>query len=348
MNHARSLSAAVALAVLAALTACQPKAGTQTTDNSAPVATVDGTPISRDFYEFYIKGATGGKASADLAPQQRTLALDNLIRARVVAEEAAKEGIDKSGDTVYLLELTRLNVLQQAVEERYLKDRKPTEQELRAEYETQIATAPKTEYHARHILVATEPFAQKIIERLEKGEKFEALAKSESMDPSKANGGDLPWFTPDRMVPEFSGAVMALKPGEYTHKPVQTQFGWHVIQLLDTRQLSPPPFEQVRQRLEQVVQAKKFRLYSDELMHNSKIERFIDQTGPSQKPAPGQSSTPGQAPSPGQAPPPAGQAPSSSQTPPAAGASGASAAPSGAPGSAPPSGATGSSTPEKK
>jgi peptidyl-prolyl cis-trans isomerase C len=337
--------------VLAALAACQPKTGTQASDNSPPVATVDGTPISRDFYEFYIKGATGGKASADLSPQQRTLALDNLIRARVVAEEAAKEGIDKSGDTVYLLELTRLNVLQQAVEERYLKDRKPTEQELRAEYETQISTAPKTEYHARHILVATEPFAQKIIERLEKGEKFEALAKSESMDPSKTNGGDLPWFTPDRMVPEFSGAVMALKPGEYTHKPVQTQFGWHVIQLLDTRELTPPPFEQVRQRLEQVVQAKKFRMYSDELMHNSKIERFIDQTGPSQTPTPGQPSTPGQAPAPnpaptpGQASPPAGQAPSSSQTPPAAGAAGTS---SGAASGASAGAAAGSATPQKK
>jgi peptidyl-prolyl cis-trans isomerase C len=330
MNHSRFLPAAIVFAVLAALAACQPKTGGQTTDNSPPVATVDGTPISRDFYEFYIKGVTGGKAAADLSPQQRAVALDNLIRARVVAEQAAKDGLDKSGDTVYLLELTRLNVLQQSVQERYLKDRKPTEQELRAEYETQIATAPKTEYHARHILVATEPFAQKIVERLEKGEKFDVLAKSESMDPSKTNGGDLGWFTPDRMVPEFSGAVMALKPGEYTHKPVQTQFGWHVIQLLDTRELTPPPFDQVRQRLEQVVQAKKFRLYTDELMHNSKIERFVDQTGGSgQGPAPGQAPTPSQAPTPGQAP---------SQPPPPAGASGSS---SGA-------AATGSATPEKK
>jgi len=280
MNHARTFLTAVSLAALAALAACQPKTATTATDNSAPVATVNGTPISRDFYEFYIKGITGGKASADLTPQQRSLALDNLIRARLVAEEAAKQGLDRSGDTVYLLELTRLNVLQQAVQERYLKDRKPTEQELRAEYETQIATSPKTEYHARHILVATEPFAQKVIDRLDKGEKFDALAKSESMDSSKSNGGDLGWFTANRMVPEFSGAVVALKPGEYTHKPVQTQFGWHVIQLLETRELTPPPYDQVRQRLEQMVQAKKFRLYTDELMHSAKIEKFLDQGAP--------------------------------------------------------------------
>ena len=69
---------------------------------------------------------------------------------------------------------------------------------------------------------------------------------------------------------------MGLKPGEYTHKPVQTQFGWHVIQLLDRRELTPPPFEQVRQRLEQIVQNKKFHGYADELMRSAKIQRFLD------------------------------------------------------------------------
>src|SRR5207237_1252844 len=102
--------------------------------------------------------------------------------------------------------------------------------------------------HARHILVATEPFAERLVRRLDKGEKFDVLAKQESMDSSKSNGGDLGWFTPDRMVPEFAGALVALKAGEYTHRPIQTQYGWHIIQLLETRGLTPPPFEQVRVR----------------------------------------------------------------------------------------------------
>jgi len=96
------------------------------------------------------------------------------------------------------------------------------------------------------------------------------------------------------MVPEFSGAVIALKPGEYTHKPVQTQYGWHVIQLMETRPVTAPPFEQVRKQLEQIVQAKKFRLYSDELMHNAKIVRTLDQPtnalSPAAPPAPGAAS----------------------------------------------------------
>jgi peptidyl-prolyl cis-trans isomerase C len=318
MNHSRL--ALLLLLPLAALAACQPKtAGTAANDNSPAVATVNGAPITRNFYDFYIKGITGGKSPADLTGEQRGLALDNLIRAQVVAEQATKEGLDKSGDTAYMLELARLNVLQQAVQERYLKDRQPTEQELRAEYETQLAAMPKTEYHARHILVATEPFAQKIIERLDKGEKFDALAKSDSMDSSKNNGGDLGWFTPGRMVPEFAGAVMALKPGEYTHKPVQTQYGWHVIQLLETREVTPPPFDQVRQRLVQVVQAKKFRLYEDELLRNAKVEKFPDKMAGAAPATPGGAVAPAPgappAAAPGAASPPPAAAPAPAPTP---------------------------------
>jgi len=307
MNYSRL---APILLALAAVTACQPKSAGTITDNSPPVATVNGAPISRNFYDFYIKGITGGKSPADITAEQRGLALDNLVRAQVVAEQADKDGLDKSGDSAYMLELARLNVLQQAMQDRYLKDRQPTEQELRAEYETQLAAMPKTEYHARHILVATEPFAQKIIERLDKGEKFDALAKSESMDSSKNNGGDLGWFTPGRMVPEFAGAVMALKAGEYTHKPVQTQYGWHVIQLLETREVTPPPFEQVRQRLLQVVQAKKFRQYQDELLRNAKVEKFLDKTAAA---APGAAQSP--AAPPAAAPPPPAPTPQAAPSP---------------------------------
>jgi peptidyl-prolyl cis-trans isomerase C len=271
MNYARIL---VLASVLTALAACQPKgaATTAAADTSPPLATVNGTAITQNFFDFYIK-AISGKKPGDLTPEQQSQALDNLIRAQLVAQQADKDGVEKTTDTQDLLELTRLNVLQQTMEERYLKDKKPTEQELRAEYENQVAALPKLEYHARHILVATEPFAQGVVQRLEKGDKFEDVAKKESMDSSKDNGGDLGWFTPDRMVKPFADAVVSLKPGDFTHKPVQTQYGWHVIQLVDTRPLSPPPYDQVKQRLEQVVQAKKFKAYTDDLISKAKIDR---------------------------------------------------------------------------
>jgi peptidyl-prolyl cis-trans isomerase C len=266
----------LAIAGLALLAGCQKDAGTASSPAaSPPVATVDGQPLNRDLYEFYVKGVAG-KAASELSPEQRDQALDNLVRAQVIAEQATKDGLTAEKDTASMVELARLNVLQNAVSEKYLKDKKPTEQELRAEYETQVASMPRLEYHARHILVATEQFADKLVASLDKGAKFEDLAKRESMDTSKDSGGDLGWFTPDRMVKPFSEAVMALKPGEFTHKPVQTQFGWHVIKLEETRDVAPPPFDSVKQRLEQMVQAKKFKGYVDGLMKTAKIEKKLE------------------------------------------------------------------------
>ena len=270
MNYARILAVA---GVLATLAACQPKgASTSSADTSPTLATVNGTAITQNFFDFYIK-AISGKTTSALTSDQQSTALDNLIRAELVAQQAVKDGVDTNSDTVNQLELTRLNVLQQAVAESYLKDKRPSEQDLHAEYETQVAALPKLEYHARHILVATEPFAQRVVERLEKGDKFEDIAKKESMDSSKDNGGDLGWFTPDRMVKQFADAVVELKPGDYTHKPVQTQYGWHVIQLVETRPLSPPPYDQVKQRLDQMVEAKKFKAFTDDLVSKAKIDR---------------------------------------------------------------------------
>jgi peptidyl-prolyl cis-trans isomerase C len=268
----------LALAVMAAaavLVGCQSK-GTSASavDNSPAAAVVNGVPISRDLFDYYVK-AVAGRNPSDLTAEQRKQALDNLIRAELVVQDSEKDGVASDPQTVDALELARLNVFDQAASQHYLKDRKPTEQELRAEYETQVALLPHEEYHARHILVATEPYADKLIEQLDKGANFSDLAKRESMDSSKDTGGDLGWFSPDRMVPEFAAAVVALKPGQYTHKPVHTQYGWHIIKLEETRDVTPPSYDSVRQRLLQIVEQKKFRAYQDGLMKSAKIERKI-------------------------------------------------------------------------
>jgi peptidyl-prolyl cis-trans isomerase C len=288
--------------LLIALAACQPKTGADSGANLGPaVATVDGQPINREVYEFYVKGIAG-KPSSELSSDQRDQALENLVRAQVISEQAEKDGLTKDTSTAALLQLSRLNVLQQALSEKYLKDKKPTDQELRAEYETQVGAMSRTEYHARHILVATSSFAEKLIKDLEKGAKFEDVAKRESMDSSKDSGGDLGWFTPDRMVKQFSDAVVGLKPGDYTHAPVQTQYGWHIIKLEDTRELSPPPFESVKQRLDQVVQAKKFKSYVDGLLKTAKVEKKLDAAAPAAGAAPAAAAP---APAAGSAPAPA-------------------------------------------
>jgi peptidyl-prolyl cis-trans isomerase C len=261
-------------ACLALLAACAKNGAPADKDAGSDVAIVNGVGISKNTFEYYVQGVTSKPASEATAEQKSQL-LDNLIRGELVAADAEKTGLSKQPETKAILELARLNVLQQAASQAYLKDRKATDDDLKKEYDAQVATMPKTEYHARHILVATEPFAQKLIGQLDKGAKFEDLAKKESMDPSKENGGDLGWFTPDRMVPPFSQAVVALSKGTYTKTPVQTQYGWHVIRLDETRDVAPPPFDGVKDRLVQIVEAKKFKAYTDELAKTAKVEKKL-------------------------------------------------------------------------
>jgi peptidyl-prolyl cis-trans isomerase C len=242
-------------------------AGEQTTP---AVATIDGKSISNEFFEFYAK-SRAGKPVSELNEEQKKALMDEIVRLELTAQTAVKTGLDKEPDTAAQLELQRLTVLADAAFKKHLEGKTPTEQELRAEYETQVAAMPKLEYRARHILVATEPFAQAVIEKLNKGADFGDLARKESMD-AKESGGELGWFSPNRMVPEFASAVIALKKGEITKQPVKTQYGWHVIQLEETRDVSPPDFEQVKERLATLVQQKKLQGYVDELKKTAKID----------------------------------------------------------------------------
>jgi len=258
----------------ALLGACAPK-GDQTAGAGAapkPVATVNGEAISSSQFDFFVKNIAG-KAATDLTPEQRSQALDMLVRGEVVAQQAVKDGLDKQGDTPASLDLARLQILEQASMANYLKDRKPTDAELKAEYDAQVAAMPKTQYKAHHILVKSKDEADKIIAQLKKGAKFETLAESTSIDSSKSKGGDLGWFSPAAMVKPFADAILALKKGETTPAPVQTEFGWHVIRLDDTRDTAPPAFDTVKDRLVQIVEAKKFKSYGDGLVSAAKVEK---------------------------------------------------------------------------
>ncbi len=239
------------------------------------VATVNGKPISRNTFNYYVRGVAG-KPATELTEEQRATLLDNLIRGELVAQAAEKDGLTARDETRAVMELSRLTVLQQAATQNYIKDRAATEAELQSEYQAQIAAMPNTEYRARHILVATEDAANKIIAQLQRGTAFAQLARSESLDEgSRGNGGDLDWFTHERMAEPFADAVASLKKGEFTRTPVQTSYGWHVIRLEDTRQVAPPTFESVKERVAQIVDAKKFQAYTEELLKAAKVEKSL-------------------------------------------------------------------------
>jgi peptidyl-prolyl cis-trans isomerase C len=257
---------------LLALAACKPSGNAPTVK---PVATVNGTEISRAAYDFYVK-SVAGKPSSDLSSEQRSQLLDALLRAEVVAQQAEKDGLDKSGDSASQMFLMRLQVLEQAKSEAYLKDKKATDAEIRDEYDKRVAALPKTQYKAHHILVSSEDAAKAIIAQLKKGAKFEDIAKTQSSDPgAKNNGGDLGWFNPSGMVKPFADAVAALKKGETTSAPVKTEYGWHVIRLDDMRDTPIPPLEQVKTQVEQLVLQNKWKSYGEDLLKAAKVEKNL-------------------------------------------------------------------------
>ena len=268
--------------------------------DAANVATVNGTPISRATYDIYLKSLLqqSGKTPNDLNPDQKNQVLDELISTELISTEAVKNGLDKDPDVVARLELLRWRVLADAQSQKYLKEREPTDAELHAQYDTAVAGLDKTEYKGRHILVASKEKAQELIKKIKGGAKFEDVAKAESTDSSKTNGGDLGWFTPSRMAKPFGDAVRSMKKGEMTQEPVQTQFGWHIIKIDDTRDAVPPPFDQVKQQLTNQILQKKLLEYIDGL---KKTANIVKQPLTSSAP-PAPTPTPAPAPSPSPSP----------------------------------------------
>ncbi|HEX3950940.1 MAG TPA: peptidylprolyl isomerase [Steroidobacteraceae bacterium] len=241
----------------------------------APVATVNGTPLSRTEYDIYMKSLLRGRPAADLTSEQKNQVLDEMINVQLLASQGLKDGVDKDPDVNAQLAVVRMRVLADAASAKYLKDKEPTDAELHSEYDSDIAAMDKTEYHARHILVADKEKADAVIKKIKGGAKFEDVAKAESTDSSKANGGDLGWFTLTRMAKPFGDAVKGLKKGEMTSTPVQTQFGWHVIKLEDTRETAPPPFDQVKQQVGNGVVQKKLQTYVESLKKTAKIDKTM-------------------------------------------------------------------------
>lgn len=237
--------------------------------SSPPVAVVDGVSISRDAYQDYLKGLLRGKAESDLTAEDKDKVLDQMINMQLIAAQAEKDGLEKDPDVATRIALLRTQILADAAAQKYVKSHEPSDQELHAAYDT---ATDKTEYHASHILVPTKEKADQVIKKLKGGAKFEDVAKTESTDNSKANGGDLGWFTTARMVKPFGDAVKGLKVGETTTEPVQTQYGWHVIKLVDTRDA---PFDQFKAQLSNGIMQKKIQDYIDSLKKTAKIEKKL-------------------------------------------------------------------------
>jgi len=213
-----------------------------------PVATVNGQPISSHVYDAF--AAEQKAQGAPDSPELQAAVKEELVRREILAQEAKKKGLDKNPNIQGQIELAKQAVLIRAFLSEHVKANPISEAQLKAEYDVIKNNLGSTEYKSRHILVEKEEDAKAIIAKLDKGEKFSELAKQFKDPGSKDNGGELGWSSPKSYVKPFADALQELKKGEVTKEPVKTEFGYHVIQLEDTRPLSPPPFEQVRAAVE--------------------------------------------------------------------------------------------------
>jgi len=262
---------------LLALSACTQKEGDKSAaaagaDKGPVAATVNGTPISQKRLDQIMQQQALQQGMPDNA-ETRKMVIDNLAMQLLVSQEAATKGLDKTPEVADQIEMTRQNILAQAFVQDYIKNTKPTDEAIKAEYDKVAAQSGK-QYEARHILVKTEDEAKDIIAKLKKDPKqFEALAKSKSMDPgSKDKGGDLGWFDPRGMVPEFGAAVAKLEKGKFTEEPVKSQFGYHVIMLEDSRPEPVPALEEVKPKIAQQLQQQSLKKLLDDMKAKAKIE----------------------------------------------------------------------------
>jgi peptidyl-prolyl cis-trans isomerase C len=235
--------------------------------NAETVATVNGEAIDSTLLDAYTEArAVQGGGGEDY--------LDELVVQELLVQEAQKSELGSKPEVVQQLEMQRRGVLARAALSAFVESNPVDEKDIRTQYDTMAAgMSGGKEYKARHILVASEDEATAVIEELNGGADFGELAKSKSTGPSAPNGGDLGWFQPDRMVPPFAEAVAALEPGDYSKSPVQTQFGWHVILLEESRDSEPPPFEEVEGQLQQQLLNGKVQAYLETLRAGADIDR---------------------------------------------------------------------------
>ncbi len=200
--------------------------------------------------------------------------VNTLVDSKLVAAEARKVNLHKDAKVVKQMARIEEQILGRAFLVAYIEQR-ITDEALQEQYQKMIKEAAvKEEVSARHILLETEAQALEVVKELEGGTDFAELAKTRSKGPSGPNGGDLGFFGEGQMVPAFSKAAFAMKPGETTKEPVQTQFGWHVIKVDDRRTTQPPKFEEVAQELRQTVSREIGTAYLQELRKSATVKLF--------------------------------------------------------------------------
>ncbi|HKJ76601.1 MAG TPA: peptidylprolyl isomerase [Gammaproteobacteria bacterium] len=232
------------------------------------LATVDGETITRAELEAY---AQERGANVD-DPKVQSRMLDEFIGRQLLYQDALRQDLDEDPEVQRELKQLRFQVLLGAAVRQAATQPPIGEERLRERYEQQYAGKTQKEYKASHILVESKEKAEEIIEELDDGAEFAALAKTHSTGPSGKQGGSLGWFSSGQMVSAFTEGVAELDKGGYSPAPVKTRFGWHVILLQDVREKEPPAFADVKEELRNAVHQQRVSDYLKKLRGDAEIE----------------------------------------------------------------------------
>lgn len=206
------------------------------------------------------------------SPELEAAIKEELIRREVLAQEAIKKGLDKKPEVQAQMDLARQGVLIAAYLNDFAQNLKISDEAVKKEYDAIKAALGEKEYKARHILVDSEGEAKDLIAKLKGGAKFEELAKASKDPGSKERGGDLGWANKASFVTPFAEAMVKLEKGKFTETPVHTNFGWHVIQLDDVRELKAPALDEVKPQIVQRLRNQAVEKHIGELRSKAKVE----------------------------------------------------------------------------
>jgi peptidyl-prolyl cis-trans isomerase C len=235
------------------------------------IATVNGVAVPSARLDFMLQQQR--QRGAPDNDQTRLMLREELVNREVVAQEAQRAGLAKSADVLAQMDIARQEILVGAYLRDWVRKHPVTDAEVQKEYDRARAQSGDKEYRARHILVETEDQAKALIADLKKGAKFDELASKNSKDTgSKERGGDLDWSVPSSYDKQFSDAMVKLEKGKYTEAPVQTRFGYHIIQLDDVRQMKFPALAEVKPRIQQQLAQQKV----DELVRGLRAKAKVE------------------------------------------------------------------------
>jgi peptidyl-prolyl cis-trans isomerase C len=259
--------------VLAVQAQAQAPSQTQATPKvpNGSFALVNSVPLPNSLFEQVLKNnlAQGAKDS----PELRNAVRSELIGRAVLSQEAVKLGLDKQEVTQAQLELLRQNLLADSLIADHLGKNQVSDAAVRADYDRQIlALKDAKEYKIRGIVLADEAAAKAALASIKKGEAFDKVAKEKSIDPSKAEGGDLGWLLSEQINPIIANVVVNLAKGAVSAAPIQVQNAWHIIKVEDTRNFVAPKFDDAKGQIKQALQIKQRNDFVNKMMSAAKVQ----------------------------------------------------------------------------